>query len=63
VVDDPGELKLDKYFYDWESLFYNYLSKISGQNGVPLYHVNRVDTEPNYLPETPYSYFLERTIA
>ena len=60
---DPGELTNDKGFYDFESAFENYLSTIPGQNGVPLSYVGRVETEPTYLPEIPYSNFTERMIA
>ena len=60
---DPGELKSDKGFYDWDDKWENYLSTIPGQNGVPLSYVVRVDSTPEYQPETPYVSFIDKSIG
>ena len=60
---DPGELKSDKRFYEWDDKWENYLSTIPGQNGVPLSYVIRVDVAPDYDPDTPYVSFVDQTIG
>ena len=60
---EPPELKSDKGFYDWEDRWENYLSTIPGQNGVPLSYVVRIEDQPDYNPDPPYSNFVERSIG
>ena len=60
---DPGELKSDKAFYEWDDKWENYLSTIPGQTGVPLSYVIRVEDEPEYNPETPYVSFVDQSIG
>ena len=48
---DPGELKSDKGFYDWDEKWENYLSTIPGQNGIPLSYVTRIDSAHIYKPD------------
>ena len=59
---DPGELKSDKGFYDWDEKWENYLSTIPGQNGIPLSYVTRIDSAPIHKPDQPYESFIERTV-
>ena len=60
---DPGELKSDKRFYEWDDKWENYLSTIPGQNGVPLSYVIRVDNAPDYDPDTPYVSFVDQSVG
>ena len=60
---DPGELKSDKGYYEWEDCLENYLSTIPGQNGVPLLYVIRMDDAPDYNPDPAYSNFVDRSIG
>ena len=39
VGADPGKLKLDKGFYNWDEKWENYLSTIPRKNGIPLSYV------------------------
>ena len=57
----PGPLKSEKDWVDWESKFVNYLSTLTGVNGVPLSYIVR----ENELPPTDgrvYSNFMEETV-
>ena len=59
--DSPGPLKSEKDWVDWESKFVNYLSTLTGVNGVPLSYIVR----ENDLPPTDgrvYSNFMEETV-
>jgi hypothetical protein len=58
---DPGPLKSEKQWKEWEEKFSNYLRCISGALGVPLSYVIRDNTEP--IPDGNYPDFVTKTIA
>ena len=62
IAADPGELKSDKGYHNWNQRWENYLSTIPGQNGVPLSYVIRIKSAPKFDPETPYLTFIDRMI-
>ena len=57
----PGPLKSEKDWVDWESKYINYLSTLTGVNGVPLSYVVRENDEAPTDDRT-YSNFMEKTI-
>ena len=59
---DPGKLKDEKKWDDWEPAFVNYLSTIPGAKGIPLSHVVRANEDPDH--ETNFEGdFVARSIA
>ena len=59
----PEELKFDKGFYDWDDMWGNFFSVIPGQNEVPLSHITRVESTPEYRPESPHTSFINKSIG
>ena len=60
---DPGDLKSDTGIYDWDNKWENCISLIPGQNGVPLPHLIRLDSEPDHQPKIPCSTFVGKSIG
>ena len=58
---DPGKLKDERKWPEWEPAFMNYLSTIPGVRGVPLSYVVREKEQPD--PGTEYGSFNEQAIA
>ena len=58
---DPGKLKDERKWTEWEPAFVNYLSTIPGVTGVPLSYVIRELETPT--PGEDYGNFNERSIA
>lgn len=58
---DPGKLKDERKWPEWEPAFINYLSTIPGVTGVPLAYVVRENDVAE--PGMEYGSFNERTIA
>jgi hypothetical protein len=48
---DPGKLKKQKDWLNWERALQNFLSTIPGQDGVPLSYLIRADDAPSYVNE------------
>ena len=58
---DPGKLKDERKWPEWEPAFINYLSTIPGVNGVPLSYIVREKEQPE--PDADYGSFNEQAIA
>ena len=58
---DPGKLKDERKWPEWEPSFVNYMSTIPGVTGVPLSYVIRELETPT--PDEEYGSFNERSIA
>ena len=58
---DPGKLKDERKWTEWEPAFVNYLSTIPGVTGVPLSYVVRQHEMPT--PGEDYGNFNERSIS
>jgi hypothetical protein len=58
---DPGKLKDERKWPEWEPAFTTYLSTIPGVSGVPLSYVIREKEQPD--PGTEYGSFNEQAIA
>ena len=58
---DPGPLKNEKMWKEWEEKFLNYLRCLLGANGVPLVYVIRENDDPDHVTNHPD--FVARTIA
>ena len=59
---DPGKLKDEKKWPDWEPAIMNYLSMIPGVRGVPLLYVVRENDAPDHKTDFG-SDFIARSIA
>ena len=60
-VADPGPLKSEKEWREWEEKFINFLGCIIGVNGIPLSYVIRDNDDPDIDGEHPN--FVSKTIA
>ena len=60
-VANPGPLKSEKKWREWEEKFINYLTCIPGVNGIPIVYVIRSNEEPDR--DTAHQNFVSRTIA
>ena len=58
---DPGPLKIEKMWKEWEEKFLNYLRCLLRANGVPLVYVIRENDAPDHT--TNYPDFVAKTIA
>ena len=58
---DPGPLKSEKQWREWEEKFTNFLNCILGVNGIPLSYVIRENDDPDTEGEHPN--FVTKTIA
>ena len=58
---DPGPLKSEKQWREWEEKFENFLGCIIGVNGIPLKYVIRENENPDTTTEHPN--FVAKTIA
>jgi hypothetical protein len=58
---NPGPLKLEKEWKQWEEKFINYTRSHIGANGVPLSYVIRENKDPDM--DTEYPDFINKTIG
>ena len=58
---DPGPLKNEKMWKEWEDKIINYLRCLLGANGVPLVYLIRENDAPDHTTNHPD--FVSRTIA
>ena len=48
AAKDPGELKSDKGYCEWENRWESFIYTIPGQNGIQLSYIIRIESELDY---------------